>query len=218
MVQMSGRSTMGISEMSDGPKYFFTMSVSELAAAQFKEGILGVLHDSASYVEGAQFNFIELDIRRPADRIEYPGYDRAVKVNFGSSLPYVGSPVRVVAVVPVEFRLSLSGVPVEETARFEESGGTYPGDVILMYANKALGEGFGSLDLEAKREVVRSLLARDVRQLDMWGVYPVTFEVVPEIDGCLPEFVHPSSGAYLSRCLDKVRRCAIRRSGGRSAM
>lgn len=209
---MSGRSTMGISEMSDGPKYFF-YNVSQRTCCSAVQGRdppgpsrFGLL------CRGAQFNFIELDIRRPADRIEYPGYDRVAKVNFGSSLPYVGSPVRVVAVVPEEFRLSLSGVPVEQTARFEESGGTYPGDVILMYANKALGEGFGALDPEAKREVVRSLLARDVRKLDMWGVYPVTFEFVPEIDGCLPEFVHPSSGAYLMKCLEKVRRCAIRKA------
>ena len=187
------------------------MAIGSEAVARFKEGVAGLLPGSVSYEEGACFNFLVLDYGNRADRIQFPGYEKIIKLAFAGTLPFIGSPVRVVAVVPSGRRREVSSVPEEDLCPPEDGDAYYPGDVVLMYANSAFPKGFASLPPGRMRELVAERLRKDVAKLDMWGVYPVTMEAVPEIDGCLPEFVNPRTDAYLDKCFAKIRRTFLRR-------
>lgn len=187
------------------------MAIGKEAVARFKEGVSRLLPGSVAYVEGADFNFLVLDGRSDADRIRFPGYDRVLELAFGDSLPFAGSPVRVVAVVPERSRQAVSCVPEEERCTPENCDAFYRGDIVLMYAGKAFPEDFASFPAERMRSLVGERLRGDVAKLDMWGVYPITMEPAPEIAGCLPEFVYPRRAANLDRCLARIRRTFLRR-------
>lgn len=186
------------------------MPLKQSTLVQFKEGVGDLVRLAPGYRPDALFNFLVLDAGDGTSRVDFPGYGRPVVRFIPEELPFLGSPVRAVALVPEGCRRTLSGVRPEEAPELPSSDARYCGDVVLMYAEKALPEGFASMDPEGMRGAVGELVREDVRLLDLYGVLPVTLEDVPGIDGCLPEFVNPPSDRSLLGILGKIRRSCVR--------
>lgn len=180
------------------------MPVTKFAARRFKTEVGRLVRKAEGYDPSALVNFLELDLRGPSGRIVFPGYSRIVRSVYRRELPYLDSPVKVVVFVRASCRRALSGLKASECARSGDVN-YYPGPLVLLYANAALPSGFEDWGLERKRAALTEGLVReDVRKVEAWGVYPVTLEEVPDLDGCLPEFVNPGSDALLGRFLERI--------------
>ena len=191
------------------------MSLTSVALVRFKEGVSDLVRRSPGYSPDGPFGFIVLDPGEDASsRVPFPGYGRPVVRFIPGLLPFLGSPVAAVAVVPEGRRKELSGVNPDDVPDLLESDSRYAGDVVLMYAAKALPAGFAGLSAAEQRVALEPLVRSDVRQLDLYGVLPVTLEDVPGIAGCLPEFVNPSSDRNLAGILRVFRRTAVGLSSG----
>lgn len=184
------------------------MPLKQSTLVQFKEGVGDLLPSAPGFEPDAPFNYLVLEVRDRRDRILWPGYPRSLRSDIPGELPFLGSSVKVVAFVPEARRAELSGVvPGRALAAGEE--GYYGGDVVLMYASRALPFWFRNARIPFKREAVRQLLQEDLEKIDRLGSLPVTMEDVPDLVGCLPEFTHPSTDAFLLRCLEKIRSSSV---------
>ena len=181
-----------------------SMPVTKIAARRFKTEVGRLVRKAAGYDPAAPVNFLELDLRDPSGRIVFPGYSRVARSVHRGELPYYGSPVKVVAFVKPSARRALSGLKASDCTRFGDVN-YYPGPLVLLYANAALPPGFEDWGLERKRAALTEGLVReDVRKVGAWGVYPVTLEEVPDLAGCLPEYINPASDMQLGRLLGKI--------------
>ena len=180
------------------------MPVTKFAARRFKTEVGRLVRKAEGYDPSALVNFLELDLRNPSCRFVFPGYSRIVRSVYRRDLPYLDSPVKVVVFVRASSRRALSGLRPSDCARSGDVN-YYPGPLVLLYADAAIPEGFGDWGLERKRAALTEGLVReDVRKVEAWGVYPVTLEEVPDLAGCLPEFINPASDMQLGRLLGKI--------------
>ena len=105
---------------------------------RFKDTVKKLMKKADYNLSGSPFDILVLDIRNTRDRIEYCAYETMVKLQFGESLRFLGSPIKVIVRVPKKNRKVLAPAPVIIPLEDEEEG-VYPyrGDVYLMYSNNA---------------------------------------------------------------------------------
>ena len=174
---------------------------------------------------GSPFDILVLDIRKKEDRIEYCGYERDVKVQFGESLPFLGSPIKVIVRVPHKNRAVLTDNPdTKPVETGEDWVDHYKGDVFLMYSNNAFlntpatgNKGSSPVTIfslglpveKIKELILKDRLKDDLELINTWGLMPIECEIIPEIDGIPPETIVPNTTAYLEKIIGKISRTAI---------
>ena len=87
------------------------------AAGIFSSTVRKLMKQTDYNPTDSPFDILVLDIREKKDRIEYCGYEPMVKSQFGDSLPFIGSPIKVIVRVPQKNREVLAGVtdkPLED--------------------------------------------------------------------------------------------------------
>ena len=191
---------------------------------RFKDTVKRLMKKTDYNPSGSPFDILVLDIRKQEDRIEYCAYERMVKMQFGDSLPFLGSPIKVIVRVPYENREVLSGHPWESPIKYDDPIAHYKGDVYLMYSNNAFPDTLVTgnkntnhasifslgLPVEKIKELMhKERLKDDLDQINTWGLMPIEYEVIPEIDGVPPETIKPNKTAYLEKIIDKISRTAI---------
>ena len=192
---------------------------------RFKDTVKRLMKKTDYNPSGSPFDILVLDIRNTRDRIEYCAYERMVKMQFGESLPFLGSPIKVIVRVPDRNREVLGGFPRNPHHLDEDDPiAHYKGDVYLMYSNNAfMGKpvlgGKGSkpvsifslgLPVETlKEEILDARLKKDLDKINTWGLMPIEYEIIPEIDGIPPETIVPNTTAYLEKIIGKISRTAI---------
>lgn len=186
----------------------------------FKENLRGFFERGFCPLEKIRYAFIELDTKKPKDRIEYPGYDKDAQMvgEYNPEyLPGFRSCVKVVLFINQCNRIGFSrkgktrwvgeGFRDENGILFNEDigdGGSYDGDIFLLIAKSQLSQNFDEkTDSEKLRELI-DYTEYTVRQLDTWGYMPIAYEAIPEINGCLPEQICPHNESYLNRILKKI--------------
>ena len=192
---------------------------------RFKDTVKKLMKKADYNLSGSPFDILVLDIRNTRDRIEYCAYETMVKLQFGESLRFLGSPIKVIVRVPKKNRKVLAPAPVIIPLEDEEEG-VYPyrGDVYLMYSNNAFpvtlvtgSKGSDSASIfslglsveKIKELMLKERLKDDLDQINTWGLMPVVYEIIPEIDGVPPETIQPNKAAYLEKIIDKISRTAI---------
>ncbi|MBO6221543.1 MAG: hypothetical protein J6N46_06375 [Bacteroidales bacterium] len=194
--------------------------IKEETIKRFKDTVKKLIKNTDYNPYGSLFDILVLDTRKREDRIEYCGYETMVKSHFAGSLPFLGSPIKVIVRVPRKNREVLAGVHVIEPLEEEEGVYPYRGDVFLMYSNNAFFNkskdtnpvSIFSLGLPVetiKEEILDARLKEDLEQINTWGLMPVVCEIIPDIDGVLPETIQPNRAAYLEKIIDKIARTAI---------
>ena len=192
---------------------------------RFKDTVKRLMKKTDYNPSGSPFDILVLDTRNTRDRIEYCGYEKMVKLQFADSLPFIGSPIKVIVRVPFKNRAVLAGKPEPYPVDLEEDPiAHYKGDVFLMYSNNAFMSKpvLGSKDSKPvsifslglpvetlKEEILDARLKRDLEQICTWGLMPIECEIIPEIDGVPPETIKPNKTAYLEKIIDKISRTAI---------
>ena len=192
---------------------------------RFKDTVKKLMKKTDYNPSDSPFDILVLDIRKKEDRIEYCGYERDVKVQFGESLPFLGSPIKVIVRVPHKNRAVLTDDPdTKPVETGKDWVDHYKGDVFLMYSNNAFlktpatGDKGSSpvtifslgLPVEKIKEVILDArLKDDLEQINTWGLIPIVDEIIPEIDGVPPETIQPNKAAYLEKIIDKISRTAI---------
>ena len=195
--------------------------IKEETIKRFKDTVKKLIKQTDYNMFDSPFDILVLDTRKREDRIEYCGYETMVKSHFAGSLPFLGSPIKVIVRVPHKNREVLAGVTEMEPLE-EEEDGVYPyrGDVFLMYSNNAFFDrnkdsnpvSIFSLGLpieKIKEEIFEARLKEDLGQINTWGLMPVVCEIIPDIAGVLPETIQPNRTAYLEKIIDKISRTAI---------
>ena len=192
---------------------------------RFKDTVKKLMKMADYNLSGSPFDILVLDIRNTRDRIEYCAYETMVKLQFGESLRFLGSPIKVIVRVPKKNRKVLAPAPVIIPLEDEEEG-VYPyrGDVYLMYSNNAFpvtlvtgSKGSDSASIfsiglsveKIKELMLKERLKDDLDQINTWGLMPVVYEIIPELDGIPPETIVPNKTAYLEKIIDKISRTAI---------
>ena len=192
---------------------------------RFKDTVKKLMKKADYNPSGSPFDILVLDIRNTRDRIEYCAYETMVKLQFGESLRFLGSPIKVIVRVPKKNRKVLAPAPVIIPLEDEEEG-VYPyrGDVYLMYSNNAFpvtlvtgSKGSDSASIfslglsveKIKELMLKERLKDDLDQINTWGLMPVVYEIIPELDGIPPETIVPNKTAYLEKIIDKISRTAI---------
>ena len=199
--------------------------IKEETIKRFKDTVKRLMKKTDYNTSGSPFDILVLDIREKKDRIEFCGYEKMVKLQFGDSLPFIGSPIKVIVRVPFKNRAVLAGKPGPYPVDMDKDPiAHYEGDVFLMYSNNAFmskpvlgGKGFKpvnifSLELPVemlKDEILDARLKHDLEQICTWGLMPIEYEIIPEIDGVPPETIRPNKTAYLEKIIDKISRTAI---------
>ena len=192
---------------------------------RFKDTVKRLMKKADYNSSGSPFDILVLDIRNTRDRIEYCAYDKMVKLQFGESLRFLGSPIRVIVRVPKKNREALVSCPRGKTVKTDDDPiAHYKGDVYLMYSNNAFpdtlvkgskggnGESIFSLGLpveKIKEVMLDARLKDDLEQVNTWGLMPIECEIIPEIDGIPPETIVPNTTAYLEKIIGKISRTAI---------
>ena len=192
---------------------------------RFKDTVKKLMKKADYNPSGSPFDILVLDIRNTRDRIEYCAYETMVKLQFGESLRFLGSPIKVIVRVPKKNRKLLAPAPAIIPLDDEEEG-VYPyrGDVYLMYSNNAFPDTLVTRNKNTKHASIFSLglpvekikelmlkerLKDDLHQINTWGLMPVVYEIIPELDGIPPETIVPNKTAYLEKIIDKISRTAI---------
>ena len=192
---------------------------------RFKDTVKKLMKKADYNLSGSPFDILVLDIRNTRDRIEYCAYETMVKLQFGESLRFLGSPIKVIVRVPKKNRKVLAPAPVIIPLEDEEEG-VYPyrGDVYLMYSNNAIpvtlvtgSKGSDSASIfsiglsveKIKELMLKERLKDDLDQINTWGLMPVVYEIIPELDGIPPETIVPNKTSYLEKIIDKISRTAI---------
>lgn len=196
--------------------------IKEETIKRFKDNIKKLIKQTDYNPPDSLFNILVLDIGQKKDRIEYCGYEKQIKWFYGSSLPFIGSPIKVVVHVPHKNRTILSSDPEEKPVeKGEDWFDHYKGDVFLMYANNAFLDESSDKDISVsifstglpvemlKQEILDKRLRQDLSQINYYGLMPIVLESIPEIDGIPPETIQPNSTAYLEKIIDKISRTAI---------
>ena len=194
--------------------------IKEETVKRFKDTVRKLMKQTDYNVSGSPFDILVLDIREKKDRIEYCGYEPMVKSQFGDSLPFIGSPIKVIVRVPQKNREVLAGVTDKPLEDGEEGVYPYEGDVFLMYSNNAFRDknkdvnpvNIFSLGLPIetlKEEILDARLKHDIEQIETWGLMPIVCEIIPEIYGVPPETIKPNRTAYLEKIIGKIQRTAI---------
>jgi hypothetical protein len=192
---------------------------------RFKDTVKRLMKKADYNPSGSPFDILVLDIRNTRDRIEYCAYDKMVKLQFGESLRFLGSPIKVIVRVPDRNREVLGGFPRNPHHLDEDDPiANYRGDVYLMYSNNAFpdtlvkgskggnGESIFSLGLpveKIKELILKDRLKDDLELINTWGLMPIECEIIPEIDGIPPETIVPNTTAYLEKIIGKISRTAI---------
>ena len=191
---------------------------------RFKDTVKRLMKKTDYNPSGSPFDILVLDIRNTRDRIEYCAYESMVKMQFGESLPFLGSPIKVIVRVPYKNRTVIADDPGPRPVEYNDPIAHYKGDVYLMYSNNAfmckplLGGNSSkpvsifSLGLpveKIKEEILDARLKDDLDQINTWGLMPIEYEVIPEIAGVPPETIVPNKTAYLERIIGKISRTAI---------
>ena len=188
-----------------------------MTGQKFKDLLSEIFEEKLGSMENVRHAFLELDGERPEERIEYPGYGKDAQLAGGydpSHLPGFRSYVRIVFFIGAANRAGYSGTGkyrwagrgfhMAEEGRYDPKG-CYHGDVFLLIANSTLSHGFRDMTDEEKLSELIEFSGYTIEQLDNWGCFPFTDEMVPEVNGCLPEMICPHSGKYLEQILKKVR-------------
>ena len=199
--------------------------IKEETIKRFKDTVKRLMKKTDYNPSGSPFDILVLDTRNTRDRIEYCGYEKMVKLQFADSLPFIGSPIKVIVRVPFKNRAVLAGKLEPYPVDLEEDPiAHYKGDVFLMYSNNAFlntpatGNKGSSpvtifslgLPVEKIKEVILDArLKDDLEQINTWGLIPIVDEIIPEIDGVPPETIQPNKAAYLEKIIDKISRTAI---------
>ena len=63
---------------------------------RFKDTVKKLMKKADYNLSGSPFDILVLDIRNTRDRIEYCAYETMVKLQFGESLRFLGSPIKVI--------------------------------------------------------------------------------------------------------------------------
>jgi len=188
---------------------------------KFKNTIKKLVKKTNYNPSDSLFNILVLDINDKKDRIEFCGYDKQTKLFYGAYLPFIGSPIKVIVHVPHKNRTKLTNDP---DCRIKEDGvdwdDHYKGDIFLMYSNNAFMTKYNdnkdvsifSIGLPIKRikEIIqKERLIKDVDKMNYYGLYPITNELIPEIDGVPPETINPNKTDYLEKIIEKITKTAI---------
>ena len=192
---------------------------------RFKDTVKKLMKKTDYNPSDSPFDILVLDIRKKEDRIEYCGYERDVKVQFGESLPFLGSPIKVIVRVPKKNREALVGSPREKTVKTDDEPlAHYKGDVYLMYSNNAFPDrlvtgnnntnhaSIFSLGLpvdKIKEVILENMLKYDLDLINNWGLMPIVYETIPLIAGVPPETIEPNRTDYLEKIIGKISRTAI---------
>ena len=201
--------------------------IKEETIKRFKDTVKRLMKKTDYNPSGSTFDILVLDTRNTRDRIEFCDYEKMVKLQFADSLPFIGSPIKVIVRVPFKNRAVLAGKPEPYPVDMEEDPiAHYKGDVFLMYSNNAFMSKpvLGSNDYKPvsifslglpvetlKEEILEARLKEDLEQICTWGLMPIECEIIPEIDGVPPETIQPNKTAYLEKIIDKISRTAILR-------
>ena len=199
--------------------------INEETIKRFKDTIKRLMKKTDYNPPGAPFDILVLDIRKKEDRIAYCAYEKMVRIQFTDSLRFLGSPIRVIVRVPKKNREALVSCPREKTVKTDDEPlAHYKGDVYLMYSNNAFPATLvtGSKDTnpasifslglsveKIKEVMLKERLKDDLHQINTWGLMPVVYEIIPELDGIPPETIVPNKSAYLEKIIDKISRTAI---------
>ena len=195
---------------------------------RFKDTVKRLMKKADYNPSGSPFDILVLDIRNTRDRIEYCAYETMVKLQFGESLRFLGSPIKVIVRVPNKNRKALVSSPREKTVNTDDDPiAQYKGDVYLMYSNNAFPDtlvtgrkdtkptshaSIFSLGLpveKIKELILKDRLKDDLELINTWGLMPIECEIIPEIDGIPPETIVPNTTAYLEKIIGKISRTAI---------
>ena len=201
---------------------------------RFKDTVKKLMKKTDYNPSDSPFDILVLDIRKKEDRIEYCGYERDVKVQFGESLPFLGSPIKVIVRVPHKNRAVLTDDPDTKPV---ETGELQACERIELGEDKSRrsadgrdGSAHDVMDLhdlhqvgisrqipasrhasveKIKEVILDARLKDDLEQINTWGLIPIVDEIIPEIDGVPPETIQPNKAAYLEKIIDKISRTAI---------
>ena len=177
---------------------------------RFKDTVRKLMKQTDYNPSDSPFDILVLDIREKKDRIEYCGYEPMVKSQFGDSLPFIGSPIKVIVRVPQKNREVLAGVTDKPLEDGEEGVYPYEGDVFLMYSNNAFLNTPATGNKGSSPVTIFSLgLPVEKIKEVILDVMPIEYEVITEIYGFPPETIKPNRTAYLEKIIGKIQRTAI---------
>ena len=156
---------------------------------RFKDTVKKLMKKTDYNPSDSPFDILVLDIRKKEDRIEYCGYERDVKVQFGESLVY----------------------PYRGDVYLMYSNNAFPATLVPGSKGSDCASIFSlGLPVEKIKEVILDArLKDDLEQINAWGLIPIVDEFIPEIDGVPPETIQPNKAAYLEKIIDKISRTAI---------
>lgn len=189
---------------------------------EFIQKIKDIISSRVGNLDTLKYAFLELDTSFPRDRIEYPGYDKNAQFSGGYDteyLPGFRSCVKIVLYINASNRKGFKRkgplrwigegyrpLSSEDSEELEIGLDSYEGDIILFIAKSVLSANFADkTDIEKMAEL-KEYAKHTIDMLDDWGYRPVSFEPIPEINGCLPEQVYPHSNKHLNLILEKMEK------------
>lgn len=171
-----------------------------------------------SSLSDKSYAFIELDTQMPKNRIEYPGYDKDAQFSGGYNpeyLPGFRSCVSVIMFINRSNRKGYTkkgrnrwlgeGFDPEDEVNGTDDAGVYENDIFLLVAKSHLSESFRDKTDQQKIDELIRFSHYTIEQIDEWGIYPIFYEPIPEINGCIPEQIYPHSEKHLTKILTKIK-------------
>lgn len=195
----------------------------------FKKKLAALFERFYGPLEHNRYAFILMDTGKTENRIEYPGYNRAAQAagSYNSKyLPGFNSCVKAVLYINAsecvtdsisdrtDWREPFSPAR-DKTIEKDTFVGPYDDDlrygghIFLLIANSVLSDDFmQKKDSEMLDELIE-YSRFTVEQLDTYGYASVSFEVIPEINGCLPEQIYTHTDKHLNLILEKIEKFGV---------